>query len=147
MNLSIPYIQLHDQVVAITDSIWIERDPIKRLALADALERDGMALIRKIKYESAYQARLKFTAEQISNATGVDRKHVTYLVKRHLEENPQLDSPTKRYDADVSEFIDLRHLLAKEKENHLQSKSPTDPASGSAYTQDRDPDEQANHSR
>ena len=146
MITSIPYMQLHDQMVAITDSLWAERDPIKRLALADALERDGMAILRKIKYESAYAARAKHSGEYVSGMTGIDRKHITYLVKKHMDNNPQLPRVTKKKSADISGFIDLRHLLAKEKENHLQSKSPTAHVSAEAYKQDHDLDEPATHS-
>jgi hypothetical protein len=146
MITSIPYMQLHDQMVAITDSLWAERDPIKRLALADALERDGMAILRKIKYESAYTARTKYSAENISRISGIDRKQITYLVKKHMDQNPQLPRITKKANQDVSDFIDLRHLLAKEKETHLQSKSPTGPSSTEGYTQDHDLDEPTNHS-
>ena len=125
MITSIPYMQLHDQMVAITDSLWVERDPVKRLALADALERDGMAILRKIKYESAYAARTKHSVKYVSNMTSIDRKHITYLAKRHMADNPQLPRLVKKVAADVSDFIDLRHLLAEEKQNHLRSKSPT----------------------
>lgn len=147
MITSIPYMQIHDQMVAITDSLWVERDPIKRLALADALERDGMSILRKIKYESAYAARTKYSAETVSLMTGIDRKHVTYLMKKHLADNPQLSNPARQKREDIEEFIDLRHLLATEKAIHLQSKSSTVPDEGSAYTQDHDPDEQSNPSQ
>ena len=146
MDLSNTYLRLHDEMIAMTDSLWVERDPVKRLALADALERDGMQILRKIKYESAYAARTKYSAEQISLMTHIDRKHITYLMKKHLAENPQLSNPTRQQNQEISDFIDLRHLLAKQKEIHLQSKSPTDPSSELAYTQDHGPDEQANHS-
>lgn len=146
MSMSTTYIQLHDQIIAVTDAVWIERDPIKRLALADALERDGMEMLREIKRDSAYAARQKYGIDQISTATGLGKSVIYKLISDHVQNNPQLGQPKTKNLTDVSEFIDLRHILQIEKRNHLLSKSPTHRDEGSESTPDHDPEEQASHS-
>lgn len=98
---------LYDQAQMLGDQLYAQRDPVQRLVDATAIEKHLLSLIKKIRQESAYEARFTLTSGDIAEIIDVDRKHVDYLVNRYLEANPHKEKPPHHNRSKIEGYVDL----------------------------------------
>ena len=101
------YRALEDSILSIITSIEAERDPIERLRMAKAIHETTTNALRGINQHAAYAARLTYPTKQIFELTGLDRKHIEYLVRVYLVNNPRAERPKFRQRVQVNSFVDL----------------------------------------
>lgn len=83
--------------------------PIDRLAYALAIEQAFTKLVRELKQEAAYDARMQYTIGDIAEILEVDRKSIEYLVRTYMERHPYKDAPPHHNRSKIDRFVDLTH--------------------------------------
>lgn len=101
------YRALEDSILSTITSIEAERDPIERLRMAKAIRETATSALAAINQHAAYSARMVYPTKQISELTGLDRKHLEYLVRVYLVNNPRAERPKFRQRVEVNSFVDL----------------------------------------
>lgn len=99
--MSIKYMALEDQLIALLQAIEAEPDTVQRLKNVKELEAKAIRWFRELKYKSAYSARLSMRAVDIADAIGSDRKDIDYWVRCHYE-SKGLERPPYRKQHDLS---------------------------------------------
>lgn len=95
------------QTTALTDALYAQPDPLKRLLDATIMQRNIYRLLQQIRQEAAYEARQVLSSGQIADYLEMDRKTVDYLVRRYLETHPYKEPPTRKMRQKVTSFVDL----------------------------------------
>ena len=108
---------LQDQAQALGDQLYAQNDPMQRLADANAISAYMDTLIRKIRQEAAYEARLTLSSAEIAEVLEMDRKQIDYLVRRYLEDHPHKPRPPHHSRHLIEAYVDL----TTESENHPHS--------------------------
>ena len=98
---------IEDGIMSLLDMLHAEPDPAKRLDLALTVEHAFRKLIRAMKQESAYEARMLYTTGDIARLVNVERKSIEYLIKRYMESHPYKDAPPHHNRSKIEEFVDL----------------------------------------
>jgi hypothetical protein len=96
-----------DDLTAIITTIYTERNPIERLAVARYAEQLFLTELRRLKQDAAYEARATASSADIADELGMDRKAVDYLVHRYMELNPHKEKPAYRSRGPIEQYVDL----------------------------------------
>ena len=98
---------INNHLLVLADIALAETDPLRRLKAARQAEQGSRKTFRRIVRKAAYDARMIFSAQDIQDITGIDRKDIDYLVKAYLQDNPMDPKPKQRKHVDLSEYMDL----------------------------------------
>lgn len=101
-------VDLGYQTIAITDTLYSQPDPLKRLLDATIAQKQTYQTLQKIRQEAAYEARHQMSSREIAEALGIDRKTIDYMVRCYLKEHPYKKLPPLRRRQKVDSFVDLR---------------------------------------
>lgn len=105
--MSMTYTAIEDQLISLIDTLSSEPNAIERLRMIKRVEELSRRMMRRIKTEAAYDARMKNNSGDIADAVEMDRKAIDYLVRVYLVNNPSKPRPRTRQPSDVSSCIDL----------------------------------------
>lgn len=114
---------LQDQAQALGDQLYAQNDPMQRLADANAMSAYMDTLIRKIRQEAAYEARLTLSSAEIAEVLEMDRKQIDYLVRRYLEDHPHKPKPPHHNRHQIEAYVDL--TTESENRPHLADTNAT----------------------
>jgi hypothetical protein len=106
-RMSMTYTAIEDQLISLIDTLSSEPNAIERLRTIKRIEELAMRMLRRIKTEAAYDARMRANSGDIADAVEMDRKAIDYLVRVYLVNNPSKPRPRTRQPSDVSSFLDL----------------------------------------
>ena len=98
--------KISDQIHFLSDLVSIEQEPLRRLAIAEEVYRQAMAVLQKQLHAAAYEARTKYAIRDIETATGIDASRVSYYTRKHAHKNG-LTIPGQRVRVRIDSFIDL----------------------------------------
>lgn len=92
----------------LADNLAMEADSVKRLKALVTLDHDWRRLMVAARDEAAYEARQKWTREDIGQMTGYSPQQIAYWANRHRQRTGA--PPLKpRIGIDLSSAIDLTH--------------------------------------
>lgn len=100
--------QIIDSLMSIIDMIHAERDPIQKLTIAMQVEQETARLLKELKQEAAYDARMAYPTLEVADLVDSNRKTIEHLVNKHMERNPQLPKPPHHNKSRITTFLDLR---------------------------------------
>lgn len=101
---------VYDLLTSLIDTINLEPDPAIRLASFMYLSEKYRELVIPERDKAAYDARLRYAAEDVARITGSDKQDIYYWTKRHCERTGA-ERINRRELADVSGAIDLSTRL------------------------------------
>lgn len=105
--MSIPYLAVDDQVVALFQLISSEKSPIKRIVLLARIKKSIETRLRELEYQTAWECRQSFAFADIYEMTGIESKRIDYLSRMHASLHPELPPIKRRQRVDVGDFMNL----------------------------------------
>jgi hypothetical protein len=104
--MSTHYRNLDNELHSLINGIKAEPDPLLRLRYVRELEVKADKLLRELKWETAYAARLKYALRDIAAATDSDVGTVMYWSDKHRFARG-LPHVGRRSSRDISQYLDL----------------------------------------
>lgn len=102
----VKYSHVHESLMSIADLIQSDTDPINRLMNLTQLEREMRSFIIPARNQAAYDAKMKYTTQQIVMHTRLLPSLLEYWAGRHRTKT----GAPKKGKRDLSGARDLRHL-------------------------------------
>ena len=104
--MSVKYSHVHESLVSMMDLIQSDPDPINRLVNMTQLEREMRSFVIPARNQAAYDAKMKYTTQQIVMHTRLLPSLIEYWSGQHRKKT----GAPRKGKRDLSGARDLRHL-------------------------------------